>query len=268
MSSMDEKNMERKDIAVAGNEPWVDEAAMERQKQEYLKRKQEEQEKKITPAKIGNIFFLGIFLFLVCAAAAFVMGYVDRITFLPREKAKKAKLVAALNEVLPPYNNAILETAEKKSFPDGEDSVIYTAEKEGKIVGYAVEISAQKGYGGKMEALISFSPEGRVYSFVITGHSETPGLGSEVTDRKEVRTFATLFVQKKKGAFPENLPPGKVLDQFRSRSVKTAPWRLRSAGGDIDGRSGATISSAAVTFLASRAAVILREKLQKEGKIK
>ena len=131
-------------------------------------------------------------------------------------------------------------------------------------MGYAIQISAPEGYGGKMEGIISFSPEGRVYSFVITEHSETPGLGSEVTDRKDVRTFATLFTEKKRKPFPENLPPGKVLDQFRSRSVNTAPWRLRTEGGDIDGRSGATISSKAVTLLASSAAEILREKLQKE----
>ena len=260
----EEKNT-RTDVAAIGNEPWMDVSAAERKRQEYLKRKQEEQERKVTPAKIRNVLYLGIFLFLVCAFAATVMCFADGVTRIPREKAKQEKLISALNEVLPPYNNAILKTAESKIDPGNRKSVLFTAEKDGKIVGYAVQISAPEGYGGKMEGIISFSPEGRVYSFVITEHAETPGLGSEVTDRKDVRTFAKLFAEKKRKPFPENLPPGKVLDQFRSRSVNTAPWRLRTEGGDIDGRSGATISSKAVTLLASYAAEILREKLQKEG---
>ena len=259
----EEKNV-RTNIAANGNEPWMDVSAAERQRQEYLKRKQEEQERKVTPAKIRNVFFLGIFLFFVCAFAATVMCFADGATRIPRKKAKQEKLVSALNEVLPPYNNAILKTAESKEGAGNIKSTLYTAEKDGKKVGYAIQISAPEGYGGKMEGIISFSPEGRVYSFVITEHSETPGLGSEVTDRKDVRTFATLFTEKKRKPFPENLPPGKVLDQFRSRSVNTAPWRLRTEGGDIDGRSGATISSKAVTLLASSATEILREKLQKE----
>ena len=263
----EEKNV-RMDAGANGNEPWMDVSAAERQKQEYLKRKQEELERKVTPAKIRNIFYLGIFLFLVCAVAATVMCFASGVTRIPRKKAKQKKLVSALNEVLPPYNNAILNTAESKESSGNIKSTLYTAKKDGKVAGYAVQISAPEGYGGKMEALISFSPEGRVYSFVITEHSETPGLGSEVTDRKDIRTFATLFAEKKKKPFPENLPPGKVLDQFRSRSVNTAPWRLRTEGGDIDGRSGATISSKAVTLLASRAAEILKEKLQKEGQKK
>ena len=87
----EEKNV-RMDIAANGNEPWMDVSAAERQRQEYLKRKQEEQERKVTPAKIRNVFFLGIFLFFVCAFAATVMCFADGATRIPRKRRNRKNL--------------------------------------------------------------------------------------------------------------------------------------------------------------------------------
>lgn len=244
----------------------MDEASF-RKMQEAMRRKQAEEEaKKITLKKILNVFYLGFFLFLVCMISAMIMGYADRATFAPREKAKKEKLAGALKDILPSFDNDVISTKKMVSLPDEKSpAVIYTAKKNGKTVAYAVECSTEKAYGGKMVSLISFSPDQKIYSFVISEHSETPGLGAEVAERKEKKTFGNLFAKKEKKAFPENLPPGAVLDQFRNRSAKFAPWRLRSQGGDIDGRSGATITSAAVTLLASQSALALKEMLKKES---
>lgn len=243
----------------------MDVASYHKMQEAMRRKKAEEEAKKITFKKVLNVFFLGGFLFLVCAFAAMIMCFANGATRIPREKAKKEKLAAALRDILPAFDNDIIAT--EKSITPGKgkySALIYTAEKNGKKVAYAVGVSTAEGYGGKMEALVSFSPEGRIFSFIITEHSETPGLGSEVAERKEKKTFRTFFAKKEKKAFPYNLPPGAVLDQFRDRRIEHAPWRLRSMGGNIDGRSGATITSHAVTILASRAALALKEMLKKE----
>ena len=259
---------EKKNTGVPEEAPMeMDEASLRRMQEALKEREAEKEAERITPKKIGNIFFLGFFLFFVCLFASFVMGYVDQVTKVPRARAKKERLSGMLKDVLPPFDNDILST-QKTVHPKevSSPSVVYTAQRKGKTVAYAVKVSTEKGYGGKMEALVSFSPEGKILSFVISEHSETPGLGAEVAERKEVRTIGSLFSPKKKKPFPDNLPPGVVLDQFRGRSVNEAPWQLRSRGGNIDGRSGATITSSAVTRLASEAALFLKERLKKEEK--
>ena len=243
----------------------MDVASYHKMQEAMRRKKAEEEAKKITFKKVLNVFFLGGFLFLVCAFAAMIMCFANGATRLPREKAKKDALAVALKDILPPFDNDIIATEKKVSPGKGRYSaLIYTAEKAGKKIAYAVKVSTMEAYGGKMEALVSFSMEKRILSFVITEHSETPGLGSEVAERKEKKTFRTLFAEKEKKAFPYNLPPGAVLDQFRGRSTEQAPWRLRSMGGNVDGRSGATITSNAVTVLSSRAALALNEMLKKE----
>lgn len=259
---------EKKNINISEAEKLgLDEASFNRMQEEMRRRKAEEEARKITPKKILNIFYLGIFLFFVCTFATVVMGYIEQLTKEPRIRAKKERLNGMLKEILPVFDNDIISTEKSVSLKKGAgEAKIYTAKKAGKIAAYAVSVYTLKAYGGKMEALVSFSPEGKIYSFVVSGHSETPGLGSVVAERKEKKTFSTLFAEKKTRPFPYNLPPGAVLDQFRGRSVKEAPWRLRNMGGDIDGRSGATITSAAVTLLASRAAEALKEMWKQEGK--
>ena len=115
-----------------------------------------------------------------------------------------------------------------------------------------------KGYAGKIEGIISFSPAGEVYTLVITSHQETPGLGAAIAERKETRTLKSLFTGnvKKKSPFPSHLPANPVLDQFRGKKYSGKSWKLKNEGGEIDSVSGATVTSHAVTDLASRAAEV------------
>ena len=151
----EEKNV-RMDAGANGNEPWMDVSAAERQRQEYLKRKQEEQERKVTPAKIRNIFYLGIFLFLVCAVAATVMCFANGVTRIPRRQAKQQKLVSALNEVLPPYNNAILKTAESKVIPEILRVPFILQNRTGRLPDMPYRSLHRKDTGGKWKVLSLF----------------------------------------------------------------------------------------------------------------
>lgn len=201
----------------------------------------------------SNMFYLGFFLCAVCAAATAVMGGAALLTKGPIEKSRSRKVTEALHKVLPPFDNDVLSTVRTV------DSVrFYTAEKQGRIVGYAGELSVNSGYGGRIAGLISFHPEGRIRTFVITQHSETPGLGSAVADRVNAVTLYSLFRGRK--ITPDGkLPPNRILDQYTGHTLTLSdswkrPWKLIKDGGDVQYITGATISSRAVNDLAWKAA--------------
>ena len=109
---------------------------------------------------------------------------------------------------------------------------------------------------GNVDGLISFHPDGSIRTFIITGHAETPGLGSNAMDRQEEKTLVSLFRKETKRS---GLPPNRILDQYSGHSAGTSdswkkPWKLTKDGGQAEYLSGATISSKAVNRLAWKAA--------------
>ena len=217
----------------------------------------------------SNLFYLGVFLCLVCAAAAGIMGSAAALTREPIEEAKVKKVSDGLREVLPAFDN---DPMKDSRLIDGVQW--YSASNAGKIVGYAARVSVSSGYGGRIEALISFQPDGAIRTFIVTGNSETPGLGSQAVDRVRKRTLAGLIRGEK---VPEGLPPNRILDQYAGHSgTQTAkdnwkrPWKLKKDGGDAEHVTGATISSRAVNELAWKAASSFDayQAALKEGKSK
>jgi electron transport complex protein RnfG len=99
-----------------------------------------------------------------------------------------------------------------------EENGYYVCSENGVVVGYAVEVE-ERGYGGKMRVLVGVLPEGTVAGVRILSHGETPGLGAKVTEE----------------AF---------LGQFRGKGLEG--MALKKDGGEIEGVTGATISSRAV----------------------
>lgn len=216
--------------------------------------------------KKSGLIYLGVFLCVLCAVATAVMGTVSVITKKPIEEAKSRKVAEGLKIVLPEFDNDPMETV--RSFDGGK---IYTAEKDGTLVGYAVETSSGIGYGGKVSGLIGYLPDGSIRTFIITTHNETPGLGTKVTDRIRQRTIFDII----RGTEPESsLPPNPILDQFAGRKVlpagaspdAAAPWAVKKDGGDLDFVSGATISSRAAADLAWRASSALAAHLAETTK--
>lgn len=209
--------------------------------------------------KSVNMLYLGVFLCLVCAIAAGVMGSVAVVTKEPIAKAKMKKISDGLRAVLPPFNNNPMEDVRSCRESDGSVVDFYRAFQDGKPVGVVAEVSSPMGYGGRIDGLVSFTPDGKIRTVIVTGHNETPGLGTRLTDRKEEKTFSSLFGREKKKV---GLPPNPYLDQFGSHSAGdgwATPWKIKKDGGDADYVSGATLSSRAVTDLAWRAASAFRE---------
>jgi electron transport complex protein RnfG len=160
---------------------------------------------------------------LVASAA---VGLVYKVTAEPIRLAKEANTRAALGSVLPEFD----ETQSKTVQIDGMDIVVYTATKGGETAGYAVETTTQKGYSGEFRLMVGFTPAGEVYKIQVLEHSETPGLGSKMTDEGN-----PLFAS------------------FEGKNPEAMQLSVKKDGGEVDALTAATITSRAYVDAVARA---------------
>ncbi|MEW6523625.1 MAG: FMN-binding protein [Bacillota bacterium] len=168
-----------------------------------------------------NIVRLGFVLTLICGVAAAGLAAVYNTT-LPRiEAQREAKLQEALRSAVP--------AADDFQRVEVDGRVHYVGISWGVPVGAAVLVSSG-GYGSDpIEMLVGLDAKGKVLSVVILNMSETPGIGTRVKE-------------------------ASFLGQFIGKSVKD-PIAM---GTDIDGISGATISSRAVAAGVRKGADLLK----------
>lgn len=208
--------------------------------------------------KKSGVIYLALFLFVVCAVAAVLMAAAKYLTDPTIEKAEQAKIESGLKIVLDgvDYNNA--PSADVVNL---DDAVIYIAKKDDVPAGYAVKMSGS-GYGGAVDGLIGFNAKGQILTYIVTKHNETPGIGSKVTDRTQVRSISDVITGKEADT---SLPPNKTLDSFRGKRAKADTLSGASELPKWEGIeliSGATVSSNAVNNLAWKASVTLNKYLK------
>ena len=190
-----------------------------------------------------NVLVLGGFLALTGILAGLILAYFSDLTAAPIAAAKTRSTNEALQSVLPAFDNNPGElTVEQGGVK------FYLALKDGKLAGVAGE-GRGKGYGGDITALVGILPDGAVRTVLITGQTETPGLGTVVCERKVTKTIFTLF-DKSASAPAGQLPPNRILDGFAGeRAVAGQPWKVQKDGGKFAYQTGATVTSRAVTDL-------------------
>ena len=216
----------------------------------------------------NNTFVLALFLGVIGAVAALILAYVARLTAEPIRKAKEAEINHALSEVLPQFDNnpgqntVVVDAADKSGFK----VTFYGAKKDGKLIGVAGKSITMKGYNGRIQAMVGIEPSGKIRTvsimkadnsknqdisaILITQQKETPGLGTVLCQRKTVVTLGSLFSGKKRQATA--LPPNKYLDQFAGKTATDKPWQVAKDGGSIIYKTGATITSRAMTDVVYR----------------
>lgn len=106
--------------------------------------------------------------------------------------------------------------AAAETFEDINDNTVCGKDGNGKKVGYVITVT-KKGYGGDIEVMVGFGEDGKVSGVSILRQSETPGMGAK-TDTEE------------------------YLSQYKGLTDNS-----NEVGDEIDGITGATISSKAVT---------------------
>ena len=193
-----------------------------------------------------NFLVLGLFLGAVGLLSALVLGLVSNLTKPAIEKAELRTKSAAMKQLkLPEFDNEPTKESCKV-----DDVTFMAIRKEGKLVGIVAEAESKEGYAGKIRELVGFLPDGTITAVLVTEENETPGLGKNVCERKNKKTVTNFWKPEDKG-----LPPNPILDQFTGRKAGDGTnWQLKKDGGDFDGKTGATVTSRAVTGMTGKAA--------------
>ena len=190
-------------------------------------------------AKESTLKNLTLTLGIITAIAAGSLGLANYVTVKPIAEAKENKVIAALQEVLPEFdNNPAADTSSMEV--DGGKLKIYHATKNGEPVGTAVESFSTKGFGGSISVMVGFDKERKISGYSVLQHSETPGLGDRMTywfrpPQAPVRSL----VEKKSNIY--GLDPGEK------------PLTVSKDGGQVDAITAATISSRAFLEAVNRA---------------
>ncbi len=145
----------------------------------------------------------------VCVICGAVVSTAYMVTKEPIRIANEAKKRASILDVM----------------PEGSGDPVTKTNLAGRIYwesdkGYAMEISSNSGYAGRIDLMLGFTKDGRFNKYSVLSHSETPTLGSHITD-----TFVA---------------------HVTNRPAASTDWRVTKDGGEIVPISSATISSRAV----------------------
>lgn len=175
---------------------------------------------------------LGIAALLATALLAGIHGATSqRIAERERQQA-----LARLAAVLPPSlydNDPVADTVfvtDARLGPGGH--AVHRARREGAAVAVAIAATAPDGYAGPIGLIVGIDKDGTVLGVRVLSHSETPGLGDPVEERRS-----------------------DWIHGFAGRSLGDPPaarWTVRRDGGDFDAFTGATITPRAVTHAVRR----------------
>jgi len=173
-----------------------------------------------------DILRLIIVLTCLCIVSAIALAKIYDLTKGPIAHQKRLEVLRAIKTVLPPYDNEPDRDMVKLSMgidKKGEEiqGVFYRGRKGGRLVGVAFKVISPEGYGGNIEVMVGLLPNGTIHGVEVLSHLETPGLGAKIS-------------------------MVKFKDRFKKRNLSNTTWAVKKDAGDIDGITGATISSRAV----------------------
>ena len=209
--------------------------------------------------KASNPIYLAFFLLVVCGVSTLVMAFTAVKTKDTILAAQAQETADSLKMILPEFdNNPATDTVKLKN-----GVTLYIAKKGDDVVGYAAEAKG-KGFGGDVTGLVSFETDGTIRSVVVkSGHSETPGIGTKVTDRTAKRTISDVFNGRKPDT--TKLIPNAALDSYSGVKPGKDKWKKETDA--IHFVTGATYSSNAVCDLVWDAATAVRDYLAENGLI-
>lgn len=204
-----------------------------------------------------NVLVLGLFLGITALISALVLSLVYSMTRAPIEKMQRETMKNSLKLLnLPAFDNEPDQEAREYISPDGGRVFIMPVRNRGVLKAFAVRSISQEGYAGEVEITAGFDLGNKILAVLVTRQQETPGLGSNVCERKYRKTIFNLFSPP-----PQGLPPNPILDQFHGLTVPSnGAWEVKRDGGSFDFVAGATITSRAVVSAVEQAGKMLRAR--------
>lgn len=162
----------------------------------------------------------------ITAISVALLAFVNELTKGPIAEANMKTLNAALEQVLPKFdNNPVNESDTVYAEKGGKkviDFIIYPAKLNGEWIGSAVQATSL-GFGGELKVLVGFDAKGDIYNYSLLAHAETPGLGSKAD---------IWFKEGQKGNIIGMNPGTTVL-------------RVNKDGGQVDAITASTITTRA-----------------------
>ena len=165
---------------------------------------------------------------LITIIAGLALAWVYESTKAPIARSEQEKQIAAVRDVLPPFDNDPVAEAVTVTLDGKGDYRLFPAKMNGKPAGAAVETRSMDGFSGLITVMAGFDADGKVTGYTVLQHAETPGLGAKMGD---------WFRDSNGNRSVIGLDPGK------------ANLTVSKDGGDADGITAATITSRA--FLGS-----------------
>lgn len=160
-------------------------------------------------------------LLVITLVASAALGLVYQSTKEPIAFAQQAKINNAIKAVLPEFDNQPGNEAYSVTV-DGGELTFYPVTKNGQPVGTAVKTFSNNGYGGLIELMVGFLPDGTINKIAVISHKETPGLGDKMDPNKS--NFSL---------------------QFEGKNPETFKLKVKKDGGDVDAITASTITSRA-----------------------
>jgi len=194
-----------------------------------------------------DIVKLIVSLGLVCVIGCAALVWVNDVTAEPRRVVNAEILRDNLQDVLPADMQDV-SWYMKQSF---EGTPVYVARDKMRAV--AVVKTSGSGFGGPIDLLVGIDLNtDKIVRIITTAHSETPGLGSQATDRKVKKS-----IWKKSTLKPGEIPANKFLDgNFIDMEATSFSLDGSGASQKISGVSGATYSSRGVVQAVNAACAV------------
>ncbi|PTN06333.1 electron transport complex protein RnfG [Mangrovibacterium marinum] len=164
-------------------------------------------------------------LFVVTFVSATILGFVHSLTKDAIEAAKVKAQNEAIKSILPAFT-ALGESVKIAAEGTNDSLVVFPAyDAQQQLVGMAIKSYTKNGFGGLIDVMIGFKPDGEISGYQVLEHKETPGLGS-----------------KAQAWFSNADKPGQ---NIIGKNPATTDMHVSKDGGAVDAITASTITSRA-----------------------
>jgi electron transport complex protein RnfG len=173
----------------------------------------------------SSLLNMVIVLTLIAVIAGGILAYVNSVTAPQIEKINADNLAAGIKSVMGGGDVQVAPEETMTATIGGKDklfAVYPVSDASGTSLGKAIKTS-ENGFGGDLEVLVGFDPEGTILGYTVLQHAETPGLGAK----------AGLWFQKDGKGNIIGMNPGKN------------NFTVSKDGGEVDAITASTITSRA-----------------------
>ena len=179
--------------------------------------------------KESTLINMLVALFVITAVSGGLLGLVYGFTKDAIAEVDLKKNQAAIQAVLP-LEGEITYKADTLSYTEAGITTTFPCnlayDADGNFKGAAIKTS-EGGFGGKIEMMVGFLADGTIKGTSVLSHSETPGLGANMT--------------------------GPFKDQFVDKNPASFKLTVKKDGGDVDAITAATITSRAFSKAVNKA---------------